>query len=78
MSSPARTAHATLALGVLLGLLHGCAHTSGTNESEAPDASERTPPSERNPRDPSTVTAEDIRREPGKPIEEILAGRTGG
>ncbi len=72
MSSPARTAHATLALGVLLGLLHACAHTSGTSGSEAADASERTP------RDPSTVTAEDIQREPGEPIEKILAGRIAG
>ena len=72
MSSPARTARATLALGVLLGLLHGCAHTSGTSESEAADASERTP------RDPNTVTAEDIQRQPGEPIEEILAGRVAG
>ncbi len=71
MSSPARSARATLALGVLLGLLHGCAH-SGTNGSEAADASERTP------RDPNTVTAEDIRRQPGEPIEKILAGRIAG
>ena len=71
MSSPARSARATLALGVLLGLLHGCAH-SGTNGSEAADASER------NPADLSTVTAEDIRRQPGEPIEKILAGRIAG
>ena len=71
MPSPARSARATLALGVLLGLLHGCAH-SGTNGSEAADASERTP------RDPNTVTAEDIERQPGEPIEEILAGRIAG
>ncbi len=71
MSSPARSARATLALGVLLGLLHGCAH-SGTNGSEAADASER------NPRDPNTVTAEDIERQPGEPIEKILAGRIAG
>jgi TonB-dependent SusC/RagA subfamily outer membrane receptor len=78
MSSPARLARATLALGVLLGLLHACAHTSGTNGSEAADASERNPPSERNPADPSTVTAEDIQRQPGEPIEKILAGRIAG
>jgi len=81
MSSPARSAGATLALVVLLGTLHGCA-TSGTNGSEAADASEpdsSTPDaSERTPRDPNTVTAEDIQRQPGESIEEILAGRIAG
>ena len=71
MSSPARLARATLALGVLVGLLHGCAH-GGSNGSEAADAAERAP------RDPNTVTAEDIQRHPGEPIEEILAGRIAG
>jgi TonB-dependent SusC/RagA subfamily outer membrane receptor len=71
MSSPARLARVTLALGALVGLLHGCAH-GGSNGSEAADASERAP------RDPNTVTAEDIQRHPGEPIEEILAGRIAG
>ena len=71
MSSPARLARATLTLGALVGLLHGCAH-GGSNESEAADAPEPTP------RDPNTVTAEDIERHPGQPIEEILAGRIAG
>ena len=74
MSSPARLARATLALGVLLGLLHGCAH-GGTNGNEAADAADA---AERAPRDPNTVTAEDIQRHPGEPIEEILAGRIAG
>jgi TonB-dependent SusC/RagA subfamily outer membrane receptor len=78
MSSPARLARATLALGVLLAFLHGCAHTKETNGSEAADASEPADASERSPRDPSTVTAEDIRRQPGEPIEEILEGRIAG
>jgi iron complex outermembrane receptor protein len=83
MSSPARLARATLALGVLFGPLHGCAHTSETNGGEAADASEPDAPQpdasdQSSPRDPSTVTAEDIQRHPGEPIEEILAGRIAG
>ena len=74
MSSPARSARATLALGVLLGLLHGCAH-SGTNGSDAADAADA---AERAPRDPNTVTAEEIERQPGEPIEKILEGRVAG
>ena len=77
MSSPARSAGATLALVVLLGTLHGCA-TSGTNGSEAADAAEPDSCEETRPRDPNTVTAEDIQRHPGEPIEEILAGRIAG
>ena len=72
MSSFARVPRATLALGVLLGLLPGCAHTGRTTESEAGEAPQR------NPADPSTVTAEDLRRQPGEPIEQILAGRIAG
>lgn len=71
MPSLAPLARATLALGVLVGLLSGCAHTRGTGGSEADDP-------ERDPADFSTVTAEDIRRQPGEPIEEILAGRVSG
>ncbi len=68
MSSFARSPPATLAL-VLAGILSGCAH-GGTNEAgEAPD---------RSPPDPSTVSAEDIERLPGEPIENILAGRISG
>ncbi len=76
MSSPARLACATLALGVLLGVLNSCA-SGGTSESQAADAAEPDA-AERAPRDPNTVTAEDIQRHPGEPIEEILAGRIAG
>lgn len=34
--------------------------------------------SERSPPDPSTVTAEHIRRQPGESVEQILAGRVAG
>ena len=77
MSSPARLARAALALGVLLGPLHGCAH-GGSNGSEAADSSEPDASEQSRPRDPNTVTAEDIQRHPGEPIEEILAGRIAG
>jgi iron complex outermembrane receptor protein len=96
MSLPARFARTTLALGVLFGLLHGCA-SGGTNgdeaadaakpEAPAPDAAEPETPEaddaeptweESRPRDPNTVTAEDIARQPSKPIEEIIAGRVAG
>jgi iron complex outermembrane receptor protein len=46
-----------------------CAHSSGTSgESQQP-----APSSSR-----GTVTADDISQQPGKPIEEILAGRIAG
>jgi TonB-dependent SusC/RagA subfamily outer membrane receptor len=93
MSSPARLARATLALGLLFGFLHGCAQKSATNgddpadaakpdaaEAKAPESDAAEPDSweETRPRDPNTVTAEDIQRHPGEPIEEILAGRIAG
>ena len=93
MSSPARLARATLALGFLFGFLHGCAQKSATNgddpaDAAKPDAAEAKAPQpeaaepdsweETRPRDPNTVTAEDIQRHPGEPIEEILAGRIAG
>lgn len=56
-----------LALGVFLGLLSGCAHGGGADE--AADATAR---------DPSTVTAEDLDRQRGDSLEEILAGRISG
>ena len=87
MSLPARSAPATLALGLLLGLLYGCA-SGGTKGDEAEDAARpdataadaAEPESweEARPRDPNTVTAEDIARQPSKPIEEIIAGRVAG
>jgi TonB-dependent SusC/RagA subfamily outer membrane receptor len=70
MSSPARSARTAVALGVLVGIFSGCAHTRETDEPA--DAPDRTPP------DPSTVTAEDIERQPGESLEQILAGRISG
>lgn len=70
MSAPARWTRAILTFGVLVSLLPGCAHTSGTREADA--APEPSQP------DPSTVTAEEIESDPGEPIEEILRGRIAG
>jgi len=56
-------------------------------QAPAPDAAEPDAPESeaaeaeaavRTPRDPSVVTAEDIARQPGEPIEKILEGRVTG
>ena len=48
----------------LLGLGSGCVHRSGTSPPSAPSG--------------SIVTAEDIERQPGQPIEQVLMGRFPG
>ena len=72
MSSPTQLTRVILPLGVLAGLLAGCAHSPGT------DSGEVTPDPLRSPADLSTVTAEDIRDQPGEPVEEVLRGRIAG
>ncbi len=57
---------------LLAGLLSGCAHASGTGQGDVADA-----PEPRQPGEPA-VTAEDIERAPGKPIEELLMSRFPG
>ncbi len=59
-----------LPVGLLVGLIAGCSHRS-TN----PD---QTPPPAPSPASRSTVTAEDIQRSPGEPVENVLAGRVAG
>jgi TonB-dependent SusC/RagA subfamily outer membrane receptor len=61
-----------LPLVLLAGLLAGCAHRTGTGTSGAPDAARQ------NPADAPDVTSEDIRQEPGAPIEQVLASRSPG
>jgi TonB-dependent SusC/RagA subfamily outer membrane receptor len=93
MSLPARLTRTTLALGVLVGLLHGCASKSETTEGDPADAAQPGAPAadaakpdapepesweESRPRDPDVVTAEDIARSPSEPIERILEGRVSG
>ncbi len=57
---------------LLAGFLSGCAHASGTGQGNVEDAPEQNRPRGR------TVTAEDIERAPGKPIEELLMSRFPG
>ncbi len=77
---------ALLPVGLLVGLLFGCAHASRTAEGDVEDAPEpietaegdgEDAPEPRPPGDPA-VTAEDIERAPGKPIEELLMSRFAG
>lgn len=72
MPASVRLIHPGLALGLLLVLLSGCAHGGDPKEGEPGE------PSEPSAADRSTVTAEDIRDDPGEPIEEILRGRIAG
>ena len=72
MSLSASSVRAALILGLLCGLVSACWHTSGMTEGEAPEGPE--PDST----DRSTVTDEDIRRQPGVPVEKVLAGRIAG
>lgn len=55
---------ALLSVGLLLGLLSACAHSGKTNPTSPPRG--------------SVVTAEDIERHPGEPIEKVLMGRFPG
>ncbi len=58
-----------LPVGLVVGLIVGCAYRNKTSPDTAPPSS----PSSR-----STVTAEDIQRSPGEPVENVLAGRVAG
>ncbi len=57
---------------LLAGFLSGCAHAGGTGQGDVEDAPEQSRPPRR------TVTAEDIERAPGRPIEELLMIRFPG
>jgi TonB-dependent SusC/RagA subfamily outer membrane receptor len=59
-------------VGLLVGLHAGCAHRSGIDQAGVADTTQS------KPLDPAAVTSEDIRRRPGEPIEQILAGRFPG
>jgi TonB-dependent SusC/RagA subfamily outer membrane receptor len=61
-----------LPAGVLMGLLAGCARSTGTGQEQVRDAPEEGPPSG------VAVTAEDIERAPGQSIEEVLMSRFPG
>jgi TonB-dependent SusC/RagA subfamily outer membrane receptor len=57
-------ARAVLPVGLLVALGTGCAHRQQTSPPTAAPS--------------STVTAEDIERQPGQPIEQVLMGRFPG
>ncbi len=57
-----------LPIGLVVGLIAGCSH-----RSTSPDQTPAPSPATR-----STVTAEDIQRAPGEPVENVLAGRVAG
>lgn len=54
--------------GLVLGLLSGCAHSGRTDQGGTESPSSST----------TTVTAEELEREPREPIERFLAGRVAG
>ncbi len=63
---------AVLPVGLLVGLVSGCARASGSSQGDVEAAPRDSLPSR------TTVTAEDIERAPGAPIEELLASRVAG
>ncbi len=64
------SARVLLSLGLLVGVVTGCARRSGTGRA-APPPQEGASKSE-------GVTAEDVERNAGQPIEQVLAGRVSG
>lgn len=65
------SSRALLAVGLLTGLIAGCAHGRGARPAPSPSS---TPPA-------STVTSDDMQRSPpapGEPIEDVLLGRIAG
>ncbi len=65
-------ARVLLPVGIVSGLILGCAHGRGTAPRDA--AANPAPP----PSSPSTVTADDIARQPTVPLEQLIAGRVAG
>ncbi len=60
----ASASRALLQLGLLVGFGSGCVHRGAPSPATSPPS--------------STVTAEDIERQPGQPIEQVLMGRFPG
>jgi TonB-dependent SusC/RagA subfamily outer membrane receptor len=63
---------ALLSVGLVVGIVSGCARAGGKSQGDIADTTQSTPPPS------STVTAEDIRRTPNEPIEKALMGRFSG
>jgi len=66
-------ARVLLPVGIVAGLILGCAHGRATAQR---DVAETPPPPP--PPSPSTVPAEDIARQPTVPLEQLIAGRVAG
>jgi TonB-dependent SusC/RagA subfamily outer membrane receptor len=66
------SSRALLPVGLLVGLLSGCAHAGGTGQGEVEDAPDQSQPRRR------TVTAEDIQRTPVEAIDQLLMSRFPG
>ena len=59
-------------VGIVAGLILGCAHGGATAQRDETTKPAPPPPSS------STVTAEDIARQPAVPLEQLIAGRVAG
>ncbi len=59
-------------VGIVAGLILGCAHGRATGQRDG--AANPAPP----PPSPSTLTADDIARQPNVPLEQLVAGRVAG
>jgi TonB-dependent SusC/RagA subfamily outer membrane receptor len=66
------SSHVRFPVGLCFGLVFGCAQATNTSQGDADESPEGAPPGR------PTVTAEDIRRTPGQPIEQILMTRFPG
>lgn len=71
-SFSARAARAVLPFALLVGLVSACAHRGGTRQDE------RTRASQPSPANAGSVNADAIEKEPGRPIEQVIAGRVAG
>src|SRR2546428_9639345 len=61
---PSLPSRALLPVGLCVGIISGCTHSSGSSRTS--------------PAQTATVTSEDIQRTPGEPIERVLMGRYPG
>ncbi len=59
-------------VGILAGLVLACAYGRGASQSEVPPTAAPAPPS------PSTVTSDEIARQPVASLGQLLAGRIAG
>ncbi len=67
-------ARVLLPVGIVAGLILGCAHGRAATQRDAAADPDPAPP----PPSSSTVTADDIARQPTVPLEHLIAGRVAG